>query len=79
MSKVRAVELLGTMQGGYNIQPLIECLSDEELAPTAATCLSHTLLMFDAFYDVEALAKGGNAHAKQVMQSWADAEWFLSK
>ena len=79
VSKVQAVELLGTMQGGYNIAGLIDGLDDAELAPTAAKCLSKTLLMFDAFYDVEEKCKAGNAHAKQVMQSWADAEWFLQR
>ncbi|EKS1844810.1 bifunctional aconitate hydratase 2/2-methylisocitrate dehydratase [Cronobacter muytjensii] len=75
----KAVELLGTMQGGYNIHPLIEALDNEKLAPIAAKALSHTLLMFDNFYDVEEKAKAGNAYAKQIMQSWADAEWFLSR
>ncbi len=75
----KAVELLGTMQGGYNIHPLIEALDDAKLAPIAAKALSHTLLMFDNFYDVEEKAKAGNEYAKQVMQSWADAEWFLNR
>ncbi|MEC5344980.1 bifunctional aconitate hydratase 2/2-methylisocitrate dehydratase [Brenneria populi] len=75
----KAVELLGTMQGGYNIHPLIDALDSETLAPIAAKGLSHTLLMFDNFYDVEEKAKAGNAYAKQVVQSWADAEWFLSR
>ncbi|EIV5419080.1 bifunctional aconitate hydratase 2/2-methylisocitrate dehydratase [Klebsiella aerogenes] len=75
----KAVELLGTMQGGYNIHPLIEALEDAKLAPIAAKALSHTLLMFDNFYDVEEKAKAGNEYAKQVMQSWADAEWFLNR
>ncbi len=66
----KAVELLGTMQGGYNIHPLIDALDDAKLAPIAAKALSHTLLMFDNFYDVEEKAKAGNEHAKQVMQSW---------
>ncbi|AJR07456.1 bifunctional aconitate hydratase 2/2-methylisocitrate dehydratase [Photobacterium gaetbulicola] len=79
VSKEKAAELLGTMQGGYNIEPLIALLDDEALAPIAAKALSHTLLMFDAFYDVEEKAKAGNAFAQQVIQSWADAEWFLSK
>jgi aconitate hydratase 2/2-methylisocitrate dehydratase len=79
VSRQKAAELLGTMQGGYNIQPLIALLDDAELAPIAVNTLSHTLLMFDAFYDVEEKAKSGNESAKQVMQSWADAEWFLSK
>ena len=79
LSAVRATELLGTMQGGYNIETLVELLDDEALAATAAQGLSHTLLMFDAFYTVEEKAKAGNVFAQQVMQSWADAEWFLAK
>ena len=77
--KAKAAQLLGTMQGGYNIEPLVSLLDDAELAPIAVTALSHTLLMFDSFYDVEQKAKAGNTFAQQVMQSWADAEWFLSK
>ncbi|MDF5683481.1 aconitate hydratase B, partial [Vibrio parahaemolyticus] len=79
VSREKAAELLGTMQGGYNIEPLVELLDDEALAEIAVKALSHTLLMFDAFYDVEEKAKAGNAHAQKVLQSWADAEWFLSK
>lgn len=75
----KAVELLGTMQGGYNIHALIEALDDDALAPIAAEALSHTLLMFDNFYDVEEKAKAGNPHAKKIIQSWADAEWFLKR
>ncbi|MGC9422950.1 bifunctional aconitate hydratase 2/2-methylisocitrate dehydratase [Vibrio sp.] len=79
ISREKAAKLLGTMQGGYNIEPLVSLLDDNELAPIAATALSHTLLMFDAFYDVEEKAQNGNLFAKQVMQSWAEAEWFLAK
>ncbi|MCG6411651.1 bifunctional aconitate hydratase 2/2-methylisocitrate dehydratase [Vibrio fluvialis] len=79
VSREKAATLLGTMQGGYNIEPLVSLLDDADLAPIAATALSHTLLMFDAFYDVEEKAKAGNALAKQVLESWAEAEWFLSK
>ncbi|KOO05036.1 bifunctional aconitate hydratase 2/2-methylisocitrate dehydratase [Vibrio nereis] len=79
VSREKAAELLGTMQGGYNIEPLVELLDDESLAPISVKALSHTLLMFDAFYDVEEKAKAGNAFAQQVLQSWADAEWFLTK
>ncbi len=75
----KAIELLGTMQGGYNIQPLIEALDHEQLAPIAAKALSHTLLMFDNFYDVEEKAQAGNVYAQQVMKSWAEAEWYLSR
>jgi aconitate hydratase 2/2-methylisocitrate dehydratase len=76
---VAAVEILGTMLGGYNIEPLIAALDNENLAASAATALSHTLLMFDAFHDVEEKAKSGNTYAQQVMQSWADGEWYTSK
>ncbi|APC12680.1 MULTISPECIES: bifunctional aconitate hydratase 2/2-methylisocitrate dehydratase [Providencia] len=79
ISPEKAIELLGTMQGGYNIHALIEALDDAKLAPIAAKALSHTLLMFDNFYDVEEKAKAGNAHAKQVIESWADAEWFKQR
>jgi aconitate hydratase 2/2-methylisocitrate dehydratase len=79
VDKVHAVKLLGTMQGGYNIATLVELLDDAELAKEAGEQLKHTLLMFDAFHDVEERAKAGNAVAKDVMQSWAEAEWFLSK
>ena len=79
VSPEKAAELLGTMQGGYNIEPLVELLDDATLAPIATKALSHTLLMFDSFYDVEEKAKSGNAHAKQVLESWAEAEWFLQR
>lgn len=74
-----ATELLGTMLGGYNIAPLIDLLDSKVLAPIAARALTHTLLVFDAFYDVQAKAKDGNSFAQQVLQAWADAQWFTSK
>ncbi|NJD07625.1 MAG: bifunctional aconitate hydratase 2/2-methylisocitrate dehydratase [Methylococcaceae bacterium] len=74
-----ATELLGTMLGGYNVDPLIQLLEVAELAPIAARGLSHTLLMFDAFHDVKDKADAGNVHAQAVLQSWADAEWFTSR
>ncbi|WP_163574664.1 bifunctional aconitate hydratase 2/2-methylisocitrate dehydratase [Halomonas faecis] len=79
VDRIHAVKLLGTMQGGYNIVSLVELLDDAELAKEVGEQLKHTLLMFDAFHDVEERAKAGNAVAKEVIQSWADAEWFLSK
>ncbi len=79
IDSIKAVELLGTMLGGYNISPLIAALEDEKLAPAAVAALSNTLLMFDAFHDVKDMAESGNNHAKRVMQSWADAEWFTSR
>ena len=79
VSPIEATQILGTMLGGYNIQALIACLDNEELAATAVTALSHTLLMFDAFHDVDEKAKAGNKYAMQVMQSWAAGEWFTSR
>ena len=67
------------MLGGYNIATLVELLDDEQLATDAAKELTHTLLMFDAFHDVAEKADKGNPAAQQVLQSWADAEWFTSK
>ncbi len=78
ITRERATELLGTMLGGYNVQPLIELLDDKLTGPIAAAGLSKTLLIFDAFHDVKEKADKGNVHAKQVLQSWADAEWFIS-
>ena len=79
ISKAKATELLGTMVGGYNVHPLIELLDDAEVATVAGAALKKTLLMFDYFNDVAEKAKAGNAVAKDVMQSWADAEWFTSR
>ncbi len=76
---LRATELLGTMLGGYNVAPLVELLDHPELGQPAAAGLSSTLLMFDAFHDVEERAKAGNANARAVMKSWADAEWFTRR
>ena len=79
IDRVHAVKLLGTMQGGYNIVSLVELLDDDDLAREVGEQLKHTLLMFDAFHDVEERAKAGNAVAKEVIASWAEAEWFLAK
>ena len=73
-----AVTLLGNMHGGYNVATLVALLDDAELAGQAAEELKSTLLVFDAFHDVAENADSGNQHAKAVMQSWADAEWFTS-
>ena len=79
ISRAKATELLGTMLGGYNIGPLVQLLDDKEIGTIAADALKKTLLMFDAFHDVKEKADKGNANAKSVMQSWADAEWFTSR
>ncbi len=79
ISRARATELLGTMLGGYNVHPLIELLDDAVVGAIAADALKHTLLVFDAFHDVQEKANAGNANAQAVLQSWANAEWFTSK
>ncbi len=76
ISRERATELLGTMLGGYNVAPLIQLLDDAQVGAIAADALKNTLLVFDQFHDVEEKARAGNANAKAVLQSWADAEWF---
>jgi len=78
ISKKEAVMILGTMLGGYNIQPLIKCLKDDELGETAAAALSTTLLIFDAFNEVLALSET-NKNAKTVIDAWADGTWFKEK
>ena len=78
ISKREAVEILGTMLGGYNIQPLIECLKIEELGEVAAKSLSNTLLIFDAFNEIFELSKE-NKYAEQVINAWADGTWFTDK
>ncbi len=83
LSREKATELLGTMLGGYNISPMVDLLDDAVVGPIAATGLKKTLLMFDQFHDVKDKALShtnpGNANAKDVLQSWADAEWFTSR
>ncbi|VAX05827.1 Aconitate hydratase 2, partial [hydrothermal vent metagenome] len=75
----RATELLGTMLGGYNIETLVALLDNDTLAPVAVEALSHTLLVFDAYHDVVSKAEAGNVYAKQVVDAWANAEWFTRR
>ena len=79
ITRERATELLGTMLGGYNVAPLVQLLDDAAVGAIAADALKNTLLVFDAFHDVQEKAKAGNANAQGVLQSWADAEWFTSR
>ena len=78
ISKKEAVMILGTMLGGYNIQPLIKCLGDDDLGEAAAISLSTTLLIFDAFNEVLALSET-NKNAKTVIDAWAEGTWFKEK
>ena len=78
ITKTDAVKILGTMLGGYNIQPLIECLKIDELGNEAAEALGKTLLIFDAFNEIFELAKT-NEHAKKVVNDWAEGKWFTEK
>ena len=78
ISADKAVQLLGTMLGGYNVQALVELLGTP-MAAQAVAALSNTILMFDAFHDVDVMMKAGNALAKKLMESWANAEWFTTK
>ncbi|MBI5165896.1 MAG: bifunctional aconitate hydratase 2/2-methylisocitrate dehydratase [Magnetospirillum sp.] len=79
INNIHATELLGTMLGGFNVKPLIDLLADAECGAAAAAALKNTLLIFDRFAEVKALADQGNANAKAVIASWADAEWFTSR
>jgi len=76
VSKEHAVKLLGTMYGGYNVAALVSALDDESVAAIAEEGLKKTMLVFDAFYDIEAKHQAGNAYATRIMESWAAAEWF---
>ena len=79
ISAEKATELLGTMLGGYNVAPLVDLLDNAAVGTIAADALKKTLLVFDQFHDVKEKADKGNANAKAVLQSWADAEWFTSR
>jgi aconitate hydratase 2/2-methylisocitrate dehydratase len=79
ISKTKACEILGSMLGGFNVQPLVKALDNSEIAQVAATQLKNTILMYDAFNDVKAMMDAGNAVAKEVVESWAKAEWFYNK
>jgi aconitate hydratase 2/2-methylisocitrate dehydratase len=80
ISKLHAIKILGTMLGGYNVAPLIKALTckDEDIARAAVNELKYITLVYDAFNDIEELSKT-NKFAKDVLISWANAEWFTSK
>ena len=79
ISKVDAIKILGTMMGGYNVPPLVEALKIDEVASAAAEELKNTILVYNSFNDVKELMDKGNAKAKEVIESWANAEWFKNK
>ncbi len=78
LAKTEAVFLLGTMLGGYNIEPLLGLLEDEELAGESARALKQIILVYSAFDKIVEMSKS-NRYAKQVLTSWADGDWFLSR
>jgi aconitate hydratase 2/2-methylisocitrate dehydratase len=79
ISKTKAVEILGKMGGGFNVNPLIEALKNDEVAEVASEQLKNTILVYDSFNDVKELMDAGNAKAKEVIESWANGEWFTNK
>lgn len=79
ISKIDAIKILGTMMGGYNVPPLVEALKIDEVASAAAEELKNTILVYNSFNDVKELMDKGNAKAKEVIESWANAEWFKNK
>jgi len=79
IDKDEAIKILGTMLGGYNVDPLVQALKVEAVAAQAAKELENTLLVYDSFNDVKELMDAGNVYAKQVIESWANAKWFTNK
>lgn len=79
ISKVKAIEILGTMMGGFNVTPLVEALKIAEVADAAAKELKNTILVYNSFNEVKELMDAGNAKAKEIIESWANAEWFTNK
>jgi aconitate hydratase 2/2-methylisocitrate dehydratase len=79
ISKTQAIEILGMMMGGFNVTPLVDALKIDEVASAAAEQLKNTILVYNAFNDVKELMDAGNAKAKEVIESWANAEWFTNK
>lgn len=78
VSKDKAVFLLGTMLGGYNVEPLIDFLENEEIAPMAVAALKNTILVYNAFDRIVRLSKT-NTFAQTILESWARGDWFLDR
>ncbi len=81
IDKVDALRLLGKMLGGYNVTPMIEALKNEDVVVAQEACdqLKNTLLVYDSFYDVKDLMDEGNSYAKELIESWANAQWFTKR
>ncbi len=79
ISKVDAIKILGTMMGGFNVTPLVDALKIDEVAQVAAEQLKNTILVYDSFNDVKELSDAGNIYAKEIIESWANAQWFTNK
>lgn len=79
ISREKAIEILGTMLGGFNVKPLVEALKIDALASLAANQLKNTILVYDSFNEVKELMDAGNAKAKEVIESWANAQWFTNR
>jgi aconitate hydratase 2/2-methylisocitrate dehydratase len=77
---VKACQILGKMLGGFNVAPLVEALKlGDEVADAAAKELKNTLLVYSSFNDVKTMMDEGDARAKEIIQSWANAEWFTNQ
>jgi len=81
IDKVDAIKLLGKMLGGYNVMPMIEALKNEDVTVAQEACdqLKNTLLVYDSFNDVKDLMDEGNPYAKELIESWANAQWFTKR
>ncbi len=79
INKVQAIKILGTMQGGYNVDILINLLDDEQYGIYACNELSNLILVFDSYYKVEEKAKSGNIYAVKTIENWANATWFTKR
>ncbi len=80
ITPVKACEILGKMGGGYNVGPLVNALKlGGEVADSAAEQLKNTILVYASFDDVKELMDAGNAKAKEVIESWANGEWFTNR
>jgi aconitate hydratase 2/2-methylisocitrate dehydratase len=73
-----AIFILGTMLGGYNVDYLLKLLREPSTAEAAANALKNIILIYDKFTEAVNLSKD-NKHAYAVLESWSEAEWFLSK